>query len=59
MSKYDLTPDEREIEEHAQELESVTSEEKAELESIIEHARKNRPVNLGISEAEARNMNAM
>jgi predicted DNA binding CopG/RHH family protein len=50
MSKYNLTPDEREIEEHADELESVTSEERAEVESIIEHARKNRPVNLRMSE---------
>ena len=50
MGEYDLTPDEREIEEHANELQSVSSEERSELESIIEHARKNRPVNLRMSE---------
>ena len=50
MGGYDLTPDEREIEEHATELESVSSEERSEIESIIEHARKNRPVNLRMSE---------
>jgi predicted DNA binding CopG/RHH family protein len=50
MSKYDLTPEEQEIEEHADEFVSVTGEERAEVESIIEHARKNRPVNLRMSE---------
>ena len=51
MSKYDLTPEEQKIEEHADELVSVSGEERAEVESIIEHARKNRPVNLPTSES--------
>ena len=50
MSEYDLTPEEQEIEEHADEFVSVTGEERAEVESIIEHARKIRPVNLRMSE---------
>ncbi|NBB91243.1 MAG: antitoxin [Spirochaetes bacterium] len=50
MSKYDLTTEEQKIEEHADELVSVSGEERAEVESIIEHARKNRPVNLRMSE---------
>lgn len=50
MGKFDLTPDEQEVEEHADDLVSVTGEERKEVESIIEHARKNRPVNLRMSE---------
>jgi predicted DNA binding CopG/RHH family protein len=47
---YDLTPEEQEIEEHAGEFVSVTGEERKEVESIIERARKSRPVNLRMSE---------
>lgn len=50
MSKYELTPEEQQIEEHADELISVTGDERAEIESILEGARKNRPVNLRMSE---------
>lgn len=50
MRKYDLTPEEQEIEEHADEFVSVSGEERAEVESIIEHARKHRPVSLRMSE---------
>ena len=50
MGKYDLTPDEQEIEEHADEHVSVSGDERREVESIVEHARKNRPVNLRMSE---------
>lgn len=52
MSKYDLTPEEQEIEDHADEFVSVSGEERAEVDSIIEHARKNRPVNLPSSESD-------
>ena len=45
-----LTPEEREIEEQADAFVSVTGEERRDLESIIEGARKSRPVNLRISE---------
>jgi predicted DNA binding CopG/RHH family protein len=47
---HELTPEEREIEEHAEELVSVSGEERKDLESIIEGARKSRPVNLRMSE---------
>lgn len=47
---YNLTPEEREIEEHADEFVSVTGEERKEVESIITRARKSRPVNLRMSE---------
>lgn len=50
MAEYDLTPEEQEIEEHADELVSVTGEERSRVESIIDRARKNRPVNLRMSE---------
>lgn len=50
MNKYDLTPEEQKIEEHAEDFVSVAGEERAEIESIVEHARKNRPVNLRMSE---------
>ena len=50
MSKYELTPEEQHIEEHAGEFVSVTGDERAEIESIIEGARKNRPVNLRMAE---------
>jgi predicted DNA binding CopG/RHH family protein len=47
---YNLTPEEREIEERADEFVSVTGEERKEVESIITRARKSRPVNLRMSE---------
>ena len=50
MKEYNLTPEEQEIEEHADELVSVTGDERAKVESIIERSRKNRPVNLRMSE---------
>jgi predicted DNA binding CopG/RHH family protein len=50
MGKYELTPDEQEIEEHADEHISVSDDERRDVESILEHARKNRPVNLRMSE---------
>ena len=50
MRKYDLTPEEQEIEDQADEFVSVSGEERAKVESIIEHARRNRPVSLRMSE---------
>ena len=50
MDTFELTPEEQEIEEHAGELEAVTADEREEVESIIRHARKSRPVNLRMSE---------
>jgi predicted DNA binding CopG/RHH family protein len=50
MGKYELTPDEQEIEEHADEHISVSDDERRDVESILKHARKNRPVNLRMSE---------
>lgn len=47
---YPLTPEEREIEEHASEFVSITGQERMKVESIIERARKSRPVNLRMSE---------
>ena len=52
MREDNLTPEEQKIEEHADELVSVSGEERAEVDSIIEHARKNRPVNLPTSESD-------
>lgn len=46
---YRLTSEEREIEEQADAFVSVTGEERRDVESIIEAARKSRPVNLRIS----------
>ena len=50
MGTYDLTPDEQEIERQADEHVSVSGDERRDVESIIEHARRNRPVNLRMSE---------
>lgn len=50
MEEHNLTPEEKEIEEHADELVPVTGDERAKVESIIERSRKNRPVNLRMSE---------
>ncbi len=50
MEDYDLTPEEQEVEEHADQLVSVSDDERREIESVIERARKNRPVNLRMSE---------
>lgn len=47
---YELTPEEREIEEQADQFVSVTGKDRKEVESIIERARKSRPVNLRMSE---------
>ena len=47
---YPLTPEEREIEEHTSEFVSITGQERMKVESIIERARKSRPVNLRMSE---------
>lgn len=47
---YPLTPEEREIEAHASEFVSITGQERMKVESIIERARKSRPVNLRMSE---------
>lgn len=47
---YPLTPEEREIEEHASEFVSITGQERMKVESIIERTRKSRPVNLRMSE---------
>lgn len=47
---HELTPEEQDIEEHADELVSVSDEERKHVESIIERARKSRPVNLRMSE---------
>ena len=47
---FNLTPEEQEIEDHAEEFESVTGEERQEIETIIEEARRSRQVNLRMSE---------
>lgn len=50
MSEYDLTREEQEIEDHAGEHVPVSVDERREVESIIEQSRKNRPVNIRMSE---------
>lgn len=45
-----LTPEEQEIEDHAEEFESVTGDERREIETIIDEARRSRQVNLRMSE---------
>jgi predicted DNA binding CopG/RHH family protein len=47
---HELTPEEQEVEEHAEEFVSVSGEERKEVESIIERARKSRPVSIRMSE---------
>ncbi len=47
---FNLTPEEQEIEDHAEEFESVTGEERHEIETIIDEARRSRQVNLRMSE---------
>ena len=47
---YELTPEEQEIEDHADQFVPITAEERQEIDSIIEKARRSRPVNLRMSE---------
>ena len=47
---FKLTPEEQEIEDHAEEFESVTGDEREEIETIIGEARRSRQVNLRMSE---------
>lgn len=47
---FRLSPEEQEIEDHAEDFESVTGEEREEIETIIDEARRSRQVNLRMSE---------
>lgn len=47
---FKLTPEEQEIEDHAEEFEPVTGEERERIETIIDEARRSRQVNLRMSE---------
>ena len=47
---FKLTPEEQEIEDHAEEFEPVTGDERREIETIIDEARRSRQVNLRMSE---------
>jgi len=47
---FKLTPEEQEMEDHAEEFESVTGDERLEIETIIDEARRSRQVNLRMSE---------
>ena len=47
---FKLTPEEQEIEDHAEEFEPVTGDERREIETIIDEARRSRQINLRMSE---------
>lgn len=48
--KYNLTPEEQEIEKNAHKLRSVSGEKRTRIESIIDRARKNQAISLRLSE---------
>lgn len=47
--KYQLTPEEQEIEKNAHQLRSVSDEKRTHVESIIDRARKNQAISLRLS----------
>lgn len=49
---YQLTPDEQEIENEADQMQPVTGEKRARIEGILERARRGRAISLRIAEAD-------
>jgi len=48
--KYNLIPEEKEIEKNAHHLRSVSAEKRTRIESIIDRSRKNQAISLRLSE---------
>lgn len=48
--KYKLTPEEQEIEEHADKLKSVGGETRGRVENILNRARKSRAISLRVAD---------
>ncbi len=50
MNIFDLTPEEQEIEDSIDQMESVVGEERERIEAILDRARKTQTISLRISE---------